>query len=336
MLKLGLCGVRKEMPPEVFEKLLNNKHMTVTGVYGCDCETFEKISKKSVKDIQHYTSYPVLLDESDVVFICDSSDFFIRLRQAVEAGVHIIYEFPKSGSEDNLRYMLALTTAYLGLDKVMAAFFPRRCDIIFSNLKSMILSQLEKEYGALTEIVINTRCYPRPSDEKHHLFMDNFIYDVDVLNFLLGTGEMYWKSADRKERNYSVKGYFVRSRTRHAIQVKLDAFYVKEKAKSGTCVTLRFANGEVSEYRNFGSPYCVNTHVCEEFIKQFIAAVNTGMYNVSDISEGDDFEESYVIGRDGFKDIARRCINMTSRTTGIASIMEITCLIGNVLTVARM
>ena len=258
MLKIGFCGVHKNLPMEVFEKLLNNSDVEVVGAFDADAAMLERMEKKAETEIRLFTDYGCLLDEVEAVVIYNSPEFFIRVRQAMEAKVHI---------------MLKLLVDHWEYKRVFAACFPRRYDAIFSGL-SVILPRLEEEYGALTSIAINTRLFPPVEQPGYSLFMDRFIHDADALNFLLGQGSLSYGKVLKKKRNYSVKGTFTSANDEKRIGIQLDTFYVKSAIKAGVQISLEFASGETAEYRNFGMPKHVSIDKCLMFNKSFINMVN--------------------------------------------------------------
>ena len=273
MLKIGFCGVHNDLPMEVFEKLLNNPNVEVVGAFDTDAAMLEQMEKKAETEIRLFTDYGCLLDEVEAIVIYNSPEFFIRVRQAMEAKVHIMYELPRFTSEDDIKALLKLLVDHWEYKRVFAACFPRRYDAIFSGL-SVILPRLEEEYGALTNIAINTRLFPPVEQSGYSLFMDRFIHDADALNFLLGQGSLSYGKVLKKKRNYSVKGTFISANDEKRISIQLDTFYVKSAVREGVQIFLKFASGETAEYRNFGMPKNVSIDKCLMFNKSFINMVN--------------------------------------------------------------
>ncbi len=271
MLKIGFCSVRKNLPMEVFEKLLNNPDVEVVGAFDADAEMLEKMEKKAGTEIRLFTDYGALLDEVEAMVIYNSPDFFVRVRQTMEARVDIMYELPQFTTEESIRTMLKLLVDHWEYNRVFAACFPRRYDVIFSGL-AMMLPELEKEYGAVTELAINTRLYPPVELPGYNLFMDRFIHDIDAVNFLLGQGSMSYGKVVKKKRNYSVKGVFTRTDAEN-VAIRLETFYAKGCANAGVQISLKFASGETAEYRNFGMPSHVSIDKCLAFNKSFIGMV---------------------------------------------------------------
>ncbi len=252
---------------EVFENLLNNQDVDVVGVFDADDSMLEKMEQKAEKEIRLFTDYGHLLDNVEAMVVYDSPTFFLRLRQAMEANVHIMYELPQFKTAEDVRSLLKLLVE--DYKRVFAACFPRRYDAIFSGLAAM-MPTLEKEYGNLTGIAINTRLFPSVDVAGYDVFIDRLIHDIDALNFLLGKGCLSYEKVLKKRKNYSVSGTFIRDGQGEDISVQLDAFFVKTSGKSGVQVTLEFASGEKAEYRNFGMPKHVNVDKCILFNESFI------------------------------------------------------------------
>lgn len=264
MVKLGFCGAHKNLPLEVFENLLANPEVVIVGAFDADAEMLAKMEEKNGEIVQ-YTDYGQLLDEVDAIVIYNSPAFFTRLRQAMEAKVHIMYEFPQFSSEDDVNSLRKLLISYKG-GKALETCFPRHYDVIFSSL-AMMLPELEKEYGRVTKIAISTRVLQQKG--KYDLFADRFIHDVDALDLWLGTGDALYEKVERKKKNYSIDGIFFRS-NRDKVLVHLETFYAKLPSEAGVQIMLEFACGETATYRSFGMANHVSSVKCALFNKKFI------------------------------------------------------------------